>query len=160
MKCTKLGRAGARVGRISLGTMNFGPVIGEEGSFAIMDAAVENGVTFFDTADVYGGAPWGDQPGQSESIVGRWMADRGNRDNLVLATTVYGDMGARENDRVLSSLHIRAVVEDSLKRLATDRIDMYQMHPGAQAHHLIGSRFADILTRTLRRTGPTPAGGP
>jgi len=128
MKYTKLGRAGARVSRIALGTMNFGPFVGEEESFAIMDAAVEHGVTFFDTADIYGGAPWGDQLGQSESIVGRWMADRGNRDDLVLATKVYGDMGPRENDRGLSSLHIRAAVEDSLKRLGTDRIDLYQMH--------------------------------
>jgi len=128
MQDTRLGRGGARVGRIALGTMNFGPVIDEDASFAIMDRAVSAGVNLIDTADVYGGAPWGDLPGQSEEILGRWMAARGNRDDLVIGTKVHGDMGPGPNDRGLSALHIRAAVDASLRRLGTDRIDLYQMH--------------------------------
>ncbi|MBT2484403.1 MULTISPECIES: aldo/keto reductase [unclassified Microbacterium] len=128
MKYTKLGRAGARVSRIALGTMNMGPVIGEEESFEILDAAFEAGVNFFDTADVYGGRPWGDEPGQTEELVGRWLSSRGHRDEIVLATKVYGRMGAGVNDEGLSSLNIRRAVEASLRRLQTDRIDLYQMH--------------------------------
>ena len=80
MQYTRLGRAGAKVSRLALGTMNFGPVIDEAASTAILDRAVEAGVDFIDTADVYGGGMWGDHPGQSEEILGRWMRDRGNRD--------------------------------------------------------------------------------
>lgn len=128
MQYTRLGRAGARVSRLALGTMNFGPVIDEEASFAILDRAVDAGVDFIDSADVYGGRPWGDLPGQSEEILGRWMSARGNRDDLVVATKVHGTMGPRPNDRGLSALHIRTAVEASLRRLGTDRIDLYQMH--------------------------------
>lgn len=128
MQYTRLGRAGAKVSRLALGTMNFGPVIDEEASYAIMDRAVEAGVDFIDSADVYGGRPWGDLPGQSEEILGRWMRERGNRDDLVVATKVHGSMGTRPNDRGLSALHIRAAVDASLRRLGTDRIDLYQMH--------------------------------
>ncbi|WP_372969218.1 aldo/keto reductase [Microbacterium sp.] len=128
MQYTRLGRAGAKVSRLALGTMNFGPVIDEEASYAIMDRAVEAGVDFIDSADVYGGRPWGDLPGQSEEILGRWMQERGNRDDLVVATKVHGSMGTRPNDRGLSALHIRAAVDASLRRLGTDRIDLYQMH--------------------------------
>ena len=128
MKYTRLGRAGAQVSRIALGTMNMGPVIGEEESFAILDAARESGVNFIDTADVYGGPPWGSEPGQTEALVGRWLAARGVRDEIVLATKVYEAMGPGPNDRGLSSLHIRRAVESSLQRLQTDHIDLYQMH--------------------------------
>ncbi|WP_395243952.1 aldo/keto reductase [Agromyces sp. MMS24-K17] len=128
MQYTRLGRAGATVSRIALGTMNFGPVIDADASAEILDAAVEHGVTFIDTADVYGGRPWGDEPGQSERILGEWMAARGNRDDLVLATKVHEPMGDGPNERGLSSVHIRRAVEASLQRLGTDRIDLYQMH--------------------------------
>jgi aryl-alcohol dehydrogenase-like predicted oxidoreductase len=128
MQYTRLGRSGARVSRLALGTMNFGPVIDENASFEIMDRAVEAGLNFIDSADVYGGSPWGDLPGQSEEILGRWMKARGNRDDLVVGTKVHGTMGPRPNDRGLSALHIRAAVEDSLRRLDTDHIDLYQMH--------------------------------
>lgn len=128
MRYTRLGRAGARVSRIALGTMNFGPVIDERESIAILDAAVEHGITFIDTADVYGGPPWGVEPGQTERILGRWIAARGIRDDLVLATKVHGTMGPGVNDGGLSSLHIRRAVDASLARLGTDRIDLYQMH--------------------------------
>lgn len=128
MKYTRLGSAGAKVSRIALGTMNMGPVIGEDESFEILDAAVAQGVNFIDTADCYGGSPWGDEPGQSEELVGRWLAARGTRDQVVLATKVYEPMGSGPNDRGLSSLRIRRAVEASLRRLQTDRIDLYQMH--------------------------------
>jgi aryl-alcohol dehydrogenase-like predicted oxidoreductase len=128
MDYTRLGSAGAVVSRIALGTMNFGPVIGREESYGILDLAVENGINFIDSADVYGGHPWGDQPGQSEELLGDWMRARGNRDSLVIATKAYGPMGQGRNDRGLSALHIRAAVDASLRRLQTDRIDLFQMH--------------------------------
>ncbi|WP_394550786.1 aldo/keto reductase [Agromyces sp. MMS24-JH15] len=128
MEYTRLGRAGATVSRIALGTMNFGPVIDADASVEILDAAVDHGITLIDTADVYGGGPWGDEPGQSERILGDWMAARGNRDDLVVATKVHNPMGAGANERGLSSVHIRRAVEASLRRLGTDRIDLYQMH--------------------------------
>jgi aryl-alcohol dehydrogenase-like predicted oxidoreductase len=128
MDYTRLGSAGAVVSRIALGTMNFGPVIGREESYSILDLAVENGINFIDSADVYGGRPWGDQPGQSEELLGNWMQARSNRDSLVIATKAYGPMGQGRNDRGLSALHIRAAVDASLRRLQTDRIDLFQMH--------------------------------
>lgn len=128
MKYTRLGHSGATVSRIALGTMNFGPVIGPEESFRILDLGVEAGITFVDTADVYGSGPWGDHYGQSEELLGEWMRARGNRDTLVLATKVQGPMGEGPNDRGLSAVHIRAAVDASLRRLGTDRIDLYQMH--------------------------------
>jgi len=123
-----MGRAGARVSRIALGTMNMGPITSEEDSFAMMDVAHEHGVNFFDTADVYGGRPWGDRIGQTEEIVGRWLADRSARDNVILATKVHGATGGGINDSGLSALHIRRAVEASLSRLQTEHIDLYQMH--------------------------------
>lgn len=128
MKYTRLGSAGARVSRIALGTMNFGPVIGEAEAFGILDAAIDLGVTFIDTADVYGGAPWGDEPGQTEALLGRWLTARGNRDDLVITTKVHGVMGSGENDRGLNSLHIRRAVDASLRRLSIEHLDLYQMH--------------------------------
>lgn len=128
MKYTTLGHSGATVSRLALGTMNFGPVIGTEQSYDILDLAVQHGINFIDTADVYGGAPWGDQPGQSEALLGDWMRERGNRDDLIIATKAQGRMGDGPNDRGLSAVHIRAAVDASLRRLGTDRIDLYQMH--------------------------------
>jgi aryl-alcohol dehydrogenase-like predicted oxidoreductase len=150
VKYTRLGDSGAIVSRIALGTMNFGPVIGTEQSFRILDLAVENGINFIDTADVYGGAPWGDQPGQTEALVGEWMRARGNRDSLVVATKVHGDMGEGPNDRGLSAVHIRAAVDASLRRLGTDRIDLYQMHHIDR--HVPIDEVLDAFT-TLREQG-------
>ena len=128
MEYVTLGRAGARVSRIALGTMNFGPVIDRDASFALMDQAVDAGVTFFDTADVYGGEPWGPHPGQTEELLGEWLSSRGRRDGLVIATKVHGPMGSGVNDRGLSAVHIRQGVEASLRRLRLEHIDLYQMH--------------------------------
>jgi len=105
--------------------MNFGPHTTEPDSFAIMDKALEVGVDFFDTADVYG---WKRGEGITENIVGRWFAQGSRRDRVVIATKVYGTMGDGPNDAKLSARHIRKACEDSLKRLRTDHIDLYQMH--------------------------------
>ena len=106
--------------------MNFGPQTSEADSFAIMDQALELGINFFDTANVYG-RKLGE--GITEQIIGRWLAQGGGRrEQIVLATKVYGKMGERPNDRGLSAYHIRRACEDSLRRLQTDHIDLYQMH--------------------------------
>jgi aryl-alcohol dehydrogenase-like predicted oxidoreductase len=133
METTRLGRTGLKVSRLCLGTMNFGPETTEPDSFAIMSRAVEAGVSFFDTANVYGyrlGGPFpARREGITESIVGRWLAeDPGRRDQVVLATKVYGTMWEGPNGRGLSALHVRRACEESLRRLRTDRIDLYQMH--------------------------------
>src|SRR5579871_348841 len=132
METTRLGRSGARVSRLCLGTMNFGSETTEEDAFRIMDRALDAGINFFDTADVYGQkfGEWGKLPkeGRTERIVGKWLAQGDRRDRVVLATKVYGPMWEGPNGRGLSALHVRRAVEDSLRRLATDRIDLYQMH--------------------------------
>ncbi|GHO87067.1 oxidoreductase [Dictyobacter formicarum] len=103
----------------------------ETTSFGIMDKALETGINFIDTADVYGGPQSPDMEqgyGISEEIIGRWLAQSGRRERIVLATKVYQPMGTGPNDRHLSAYHIRKACEDSLRRLQTDHIDLYQMH--------------------------------
>jgi aryl-alcohol dehydrogenase-like predicted oxidoreductase len=126
MQYTHLGRTGLEVSRLCLGTMNFGPQTNEADSFTIMDKALELGINFFDTANVYG---WKIGEGVTEQIVGRWIALGGERrEKIVLATKVFGRMGDWPNTSHLSALHIRQACEQSLKRLQTDHIDLYQMH--------------------------------
>ncbi len=127
MEYTHLGRAGLQVSRFCLGTMNFGPFASEAESFAIMDKALELGFNFFDTANVYG---WKKGEGVTENIIGRWLASGrgGRREKIVLATKVYGGMGDWPNESKLSAYHIRRACEESLRRLQTDHIDLYQMH--------------------------------
>lgn len=126
MEYVHLGRAGVKVSRLCLGTMNFGPLTSEQDSFAIMDRALELGINFFDTANVYG---WKLGEGLTEQIVGRWLSQgQGRRDKIVLATKVFGRMGDWPNQSRLSALHIKRACEDSLRRLKTDHIDLYQMH--------------------------------
>jgi aryl-alcohol dehydrogenase-like predicted oxidoreductase len=121
-----MGRTGLRVSRLCLGTMNFGPETSESDSFRIMDRALEHGINFFDTANVYG---WRVGEGITEQIIGRWLArGGGRRDKVVLATKVYGKMGEWPNEGRLSALHIRRACEESLRRLQTDHLDLYQMH--------------------------------
>jgi aryl-alcohol dehydrogenase-like predicted oxidoreductase len=106
--------------------MNFGPETSEEDSHAIMDRALEEGVNFFDTANVYG---WKKGEGVTENILGRWFAQGGGRrDKVVLATKLYGTMGDWPNENKLSALNIRRACEASLRRMQTDYIDLYQMH--------------------------------
>jgi len=126
MEYTHLGRTGLLVSRLCLGTMNFGPLTSEADSFAIMDRALELGINFFDTANVYG-RKLGE--GVTEQIIGKWFAQGGGRrEKTVIATKVYGRMGEWPNQQKLSALHIRQACEDSLRRLKTDHIDLYQMH--------------------------------
>lgn len=126
MQYTHLGRTGLSVSRLCLGTMNFGPRTTEPDSYAIMDRALDLGINFFDTANVYG---WKKGEGVTEQILGRWFEQGGGRrDKVVLATKVYGDMGDWPNTSRLSALHIRKACEDSLRRLKTDYIDLYQFH--------------------------------
>lgn len=126
MEYTFLGRTGLKVSRLCLGTMNFGPYTSEEESGKIMNRALELGINFFDTANVYG---WDKGVGVTEQIIGRWLAeDKTRRDKIVLATKVYGNMGELPNESKLSAYHIKKACEDSLKRLQTDHIDLYQMH--------------------------------
>src|SRR2546423_6378024 len=121
-----LGRSGLRVSRLVLGTMNFGPKTEERDSHQIMDRALEHGINFFDSANVYG---WKQGEGITEQIVGRWFASGGSRrERTVLATKLYGSMGDWPNENRLSALNIRRAAEGSLRRLQTDYIDVYQMH--------------------------------
>jgi aryl-alcohol dehydrogenase-like predicted oxidoreductase len=126
MEYTHLGRSGVSVSRLCLGTMNFGAITSEGDAHEIMDVAHEHGINFFDTANTYG------QPraeGVTEQVVGRWLAAvQGRRDRTVLATKLYGGKGEWPNDRFLSAVNIRRACEDSLRRLGTDHIDLYQMH--------------------------------
>jgi aryl-alcohol dehydrogenase-like predicted oxidoreductase len=126
MEYTHLGRSGLSVSRLCLGTMNFGPETDEATSFDIMDAAQTAGVNFFDTANVYGSKQG---RGATESILGRYFAQGGDRrENTVLATKVYGAMSDRPNDSKLSALNIRRSLDESLMRLQTDYIDLFQFH--------------------------------
>lgn len=126
MQYTQLGRSGLKVSRLCLGTMNFGPQTEEGVSHAIMDSALDSGINFFDTANVYGGA---EHRGWTEEIIGRWFAQGGERrEGTVLATKLYGTMTDRPNESRLSALNIRRALDASLKRLQTDYIDIYQFH--------------------------------
>ena len=126
MDYTHLGRSGLSVSRLCLGTMNFGPETSEEDSHAVMDRALDEGINFFDTANVYGrkkGEGW------TEQIIGRWFAQGGGRrEKTVIATKLYGSMSDWPNDTFLSAHNIRRQCDASLKRLQTDYIDLYQMH--------------------------------
>ncbi len=126
MQYTYMGRTGLKVSRLCLGTMNFGKEATEAVGFEVMDKAIDLGINFFDTANVYGGVKG---EGITEQIVGRWFAQGGKRrEKTVIATKVYGDMGDWPNESKLSALNIKRACEASLRRLQTDYIDLYQMH--------------------------------
>jgi NDP-hexose 2,3-enoyl reductase len=126
MEYINLGRTGLSVSRLCLGTMNFGPQTTPADSHAIMNRALEHGINFFDTANTYG---WKLGEGVTEQIIGGWLAQGGGRrEKVVLATKVYGKMGDWPNQNGLSARHIVAACEESLRRLQTDVIDLYQMH--------------------------------
>jgi aryl-alcohol dehydrogenase-like predicted oxidoreductase len=121
MEYRSLGRTGVQVSPLCLGAMNFGGPTPEGESFAIIDAALDAGVNFIDTANVYNN-------GESERVVGKALARDGKRDRVVLATKVNGEMGPGPNDRGISRFHIMQACDDSLRRLQTDHIDLYQLH--------------------------------
>jgi aryl-alcohol dehydrogenase-like predicted oxidoreductase len=126
MKMRRMGRTGLKVSEICLGTMTFGNQCDEPTSRAIMDKAVEGGVTFFDTADAYPLGSTPDMLGRTEEYIGRWL--KGRREQIVLATKCRMRMGAGANDQGASRKHIMQAVEASLRRLNTDYIDLYQIH--------------------------------
>jgi aryl-alcohol dehydrogenase-like predicted oxidoreductase len=122
MEYTYLGRIGLRVSRLCLGTVNFGGHTSEEDALPVLSQALQAGINFFDTANIY-------NEGLTETIVGNWLAeDKSRRDQIVLATKLYGQTGDGPNDGRLSAYHIRRACENSLRRLQTDHIDLYQMH--------------------------------
>jgi aryl-alcohol dehydrogenase-like predicted oxidoreductase len=129
MNHRKLGRSGLKVSEICLGTMQFGWTTDEENSHKVMDGFLEAGGNFIDTADIYttwaGALSYG---GKTEEIIGRWMKDRKNRHKIVLATKVRGEMWKGTGGEGLSRDHIMRAVDDSLRRLQTDYVDLYQAH--------------------------------
>jgi len=122
-----LGRSGVLVSPLCLGAMNFGGSTNEADSFTIMQKAVDGGINFFDTANVY-------NEGESERIVGKFLKDNNLREQVILATKVNGRMGDAPNDAGTSRYHIVKACEDSLRRLQTDRIDLYQLHRPPMTH--------------------------
>jgi aryl-alcohol dehydrogenase-like predicted oxidoreductase len=128
MEVRSLGRSGLRVPVLCMGTMTFGLQTDEPESFRILDRALEAGVDFLDTADVYplGGSL--ESVGRTEEIIGRWLAERGGRERVLIATKCRGRMGRGANDEGLSRQHITAALDASLKRLGTDYVDLYQTH--------------------------------
>jgi aryl-alcohol dehydrogenase-like predicted oxidoreductase len=126
MKVRQLGRTGLKVSEICLGTMTFGHQCDEKTSFAIMNKAADHGVFFFDTADVYPVPPSPETAGRTEEIVGNWL--QGQRDQYVVATKCRMRVGTGPNDEGLSRRHILKACEDSLRRLQTEWIDLYQPH--------------------------------
>ena len=128
MEYRYLGRTGLQVSAICLGTMQFKWTTDEENSYGVLDAFFEAGGNFIDTADVYSRWHPGLKGGEAETIIGEWMKRRGNRRDVVLATKVRGRMWDGPNGEGLSRAHILRAVEDSLRRLRTDWIDLYQSH--------------------------------
>lgn len=133
MQYTELGKTGMKVSRLVLGTMNFGSRTDEKTSFAIMDRALELGINFFDTANVYGAWGIGQHSGYTEEIIGRWFAQGGGRrEKVVLATKFYNHMENEldgPNDPAgVSAYKLYRSLDASLKRLQTDHIELYQMH--------------------------------
>ena len=128
MEYRKLGKSGLEVSELALGTMQFGWTADEETAFGIMDAYAEAGGNLIDTADIYSSWVDGNPGGVSEEIIGRWLKTRGNRQRIVLATKVRGRMWDGPNGEGLSRAHILTAVDDSLRRLQTDYIDLYQTH--------------------------------
>lgn len=126
MEYTRLGRTGLQVSRLCLGTMTFGLQSDEKTSIAVMDRAFDAGVTFFDTADAYPLGGTVETSGQTEEIVGRWL--KGRRDDVILATKVFGRMGPNPWQGGGSRKHVMDAIDGSLRRLQTDYIDLYQMH--------------------------------
>ncbi len=153
MQYRNLGRTGLKVSELCMGTMQFGWTTDEQHAFEVLDAFVEDGGNFIDTADVYTSWFEGNPGGVAEEIIGRWMKARGNRDQIVLATKVRGRMGDGANDAGLSRKHILEAIEASLRRLQVDYVDLYQVHsddPEVQLEETLDA-FDTVLQSGLTR---------
>lgn len=128
MQYRRLGNSGLKVSPLCLGTMQFGWTADEPASFSVLDAFTEAGGNFIDTADVYSSWIPGNKGGESETIIGRWLHQRGNRYRMVVATKFNGRLWEGPNGDGVSRGHVMKAVDDSLRRLQTDYIDLYQTH--------------------------------
>jgi aryl-alcohol dehydrogenase-like predicted oxidoreductase len=145
MQVRELGRSGLKVSALCFGGNVFGWTADEATSFQLLDAMLESGVNFVDTADSYSTWVAGHRGGESESVIGNWMRARGNRDRVVVATKIGSDLGGGKKG--LAKAYILRGVEDSLRRLQTDRIDLYQTHrpdPGTPEEETL-SAYAQLV---------------
>jgi aryl-alcohol dehydrogenase-like predicted oxidoreductase len=144
MKKRRLGRSDLEVAPFCFGGNVFGWTVDEKTSFELLDAFLDQGFNFIDTADAYSRWVPGHTGGESEAIIGRWMKRRGNRDKVIVATKVGADMGS---GRTMAPAYVRKAIEDSLKRLQTDRIDLYQTHWDDEKTPLeeVLSTYADLI---------------
>jgi aryl-alcohol dehydrogenase-like predicted oxidoreductase len=151
MKKRRLGRSDIEVAPFCFGGNVFGWTADEATSFALLDAFIGEGFDFIDTADAYSRWVPGHTGGESETIIGRWMKARGNRDRVIIATKVGADMGS---GRTMAPSYVRKAVEDSLKRLQTDRIDLYQTHWDDEKTPLeeVLSTYSDLIKAGKVRT--------
>lgn len=138
MEYRKLGRTDLDISLIGLGTMTWGFQNTQDDGFEQMDYALEHGVNFFDTAEMYAVPPSAETYGKTETIIGNWFASRTNRDKVILASKITGPglPWVRDGNSVIDKKNIHLAVEDSLKRLQTDYIDLYQLHwPNRGSYH-------------------------
>lgn len=162
MKTVPLGKTGLTVSNLCLGTMQFGWTTDEENAFAVMDAFVEAGGMFIDTADIYSIWSPGNPGGVAEEIIGRWMKSRGNRDSLVIATKLRGRMWDGPDGEGLSRAHIERAIEDSMRRLQIEAIDLYQCHwadenvPIEETLTVFGEQIAAGKARFVGASNYTP----
>lgn len=159
MKYRKLGRTDLEVSEICLGTMTWGKQNTEDEGHEQMDYAVDQGINFFDTAEMYAIPPSAETYGKTETYIGNWFKKRGKRDDIILATKVFGkssniDWGRPDDLKPidLSAKQIKYAVEESLKRLQTDYIDLYQLHWPSRTVPMFGTRFFPL-------DGPDPVDG-
>jgi aryl-alcohol dehydrogenase-like predicted oxidoreductase len=147
MKKRKLGNSGLEVAPLAFGGNVFGWTVDESTSFQLLDGFAGAGFDFIDTADIYSTWLPGNKGGESETIIGKWMKQKGNRNNVIVATKVGMEMGA--DKKGLTKTYIFRAVEDSLRRLQTDYIDLYQSHEDDQGTPLAEtlSAFADLITQ-------------
>jgi aryl-alcohol dehydrogenase (NADP+) len=154
MHHVKLGRTGLRVSELCLGTMTFGLQCDEDTSFSIMDAAFDAGIDFLDTADVYPLGGEGEIRGRTEEIVGKWM--KGKRDQVVIATKCVGAMGGKPWHMGMSRKHVLDAIDDSLRRLQTDYVDLYQLHgddPSTPLDEVLGALDTVVQSGRARYVG-------
>lgn len=148
MQYTRFGRTGLQVSRLTLGTMTFGGQVDEPTACSIMDAAFESGITLFDTADMYPPSGYPERQGATDEIIGRWMAaSAGRRDDVLLATKCFFPSGRRRWEAGNSRHNVIRSLEESLRRLGTDHVDLYQVHswdPGTPIDETLQA-FDDVV---------------